>query len=317
MNDKALIIDIQRMSTEDGPGIRSTVFFKGCNLKCAWCHNPESIEHKKQIEWYRDRCINCLLCIKACKQKALSIDKGGLAIDRGACVACEACVRECPTSAMNVKGIEWEADKLAYEVLKDCAFFADGGGVTVSGGEPLMQSKFVAGFLAKLKAAGVHTALDTAGLAQWSDFEMILPNVDLVLFDLKIFDAFLHKRFTNAENRVILENAGKLAEYIAKNSSPTLWIRTPIIPNATDSADNIRDIARFIKENLAGAATLWELCSFNNLCRDKYERLNLNWTYKEEGLMSKQAMTNLFEIARSAVGDAVVVAWSGSTRIDD
>lgn len=317
MSKKALIIDIQRLSTEDGPGIRTTVFFKGCNLRCAWYHNPESLSFKKQIEWYADRCMGCRLCAAACTRQGLNLDENGMQINRERCIACGTCVRECPAGAMAVKGEDWNVDSLVYEVLKDRAYFAAEGGITASGGEALMQADFVAAFFEKLKAQGVHTTLDTAALVDWSIFEKVLPHTDLVLLDLKLFDAEQHKRFTGVDNARILENATRLAQYIARHGSPALWVRTPIIPGATNSHENIAAIGRFIRGHLGGVEQRWELCAFNNLCRDKYTRLDMEWDFAETALMSKSQMEALHKVACGSRGDPSRVFWTGSTLVEN
>ena len=316
MEEKALIMDIQRMSTEDGPGLRTTVFFKGCNLRCAWCHNPESISHRKQIEWFSSRCIGCRTCDVSCQRKGLALSEKGMRIDRGKCILCENCVRECPGNAMAVKGIEWQLDDLVKEVIKDESYFGADGGITASGGEPLVQSEFVSAFFKRVKARGLHTALDTAGCVNWEVFERVLPQTALVLLDLKFFDNKLHKRFTGVGNELILRNAVHIGEHIRKNGSPELWVRTPVIPDATGSAENIRSIGRFIDAHLLDVITRWELCSYNNLCKDKYERLDMAWGFKDAELMPKQDMEELCAIARKCLRDPSIVTWSGATRLE-
>ena len=165
-----------------------------------------------------------------------------------------------------------------------------------------MQADFVAAFFEKLKAQGVHTTLDTAALVDWSIFEKVLPHTDLVLLDLKLFDAEQHKRFTGVDNARILENATRLAQYIARHGSPALWVRTPIIPGATNSHENIAAIGRFIRGHLGGVEQRWELCAFNNLCRDKYTRLDMEWDFAETALMSKSKWKHCTRLPAAAAG---------------
>lgn len=318
MNDtKALILDIQRLSTEDGPGLRTTVFFKGCNLRCAWCHNPESISFKKQIEWHRERCLGCALCTAACKRNGLHLDESGMCQDRSKCIACESCVKVCPGGAMEVKGVEWALEDLTYEVLKDRSFFGEDGGVTLSGGEALMQPKFAGAFLRNLHDQGIHTAVDTAGAVPWEVFERIIPYTDLFLLDIKLMDPKAHRRLTGISVDSIHANAKRLAAIIRGSGRPGLWIRTPIIPGATDSIENIRAIGRFLHENLLNAIHKWELCSFNNLCRDKYQRLGIPWAFEKAELIPWAQMEALHAAALASISEeSVLVQWSGTTRME-
>lgn len=317
VNPKALVLDIQRISTEDGPGLRTTVFLKGCNLVCSWCHNPESISFKKQVLWVGTHCIGCHSCLDVCKNGALEFTEKGLIIDRNKCIVCTTCVSACPTGAMEVKGVEWELSALVHEVLKDKAYFGKDGGITVSGGEPLMQSTFVESFLKELKNNGIHTAVDTAALVPCKVLEKILPYTDLLLLDLKLFDPEEHKKFTGVENSLILQNARFLAEYIKRNGKPELWIRTPIIPNATNEDENITAIGKFINANLYDIPSKWELCSFNNLCSDKYKRLDIKWDLENEPLLHKDEMEHLYQVAKKSGVDPKIVKWSGATKVED
>jgi pyruvate formate lyase activating enzyme len=300
---EALILDIQRMSTEDGPGLRTTVFFKGCNLRCPWCHNPESISRKPDLNWYRQRCINCGLCVRACPQGAVSRGPEGVRFDRGLCRACGACAEECPNGAIELKGRPIQVDALAGELLKDRAYFGAEGGVTFSGGEAMLQREAVLALAKALKGEGLHIALDTAGCYPFAYLEEILPWIDLVLYDLKIFDSEAHRSVIGADNAVILENYRKLAEMRFP-----LWVRTPVIPGATDSGENIHAVGGFIAS--LPPPEKWELCAFNNLCRDKYERLDREWAYRGAELTKKAHIENLAAIARRYTPRA---EYSGTT----
>lgn len=305
-----LILNYQRMSTEDGPGIRTTLFVKGCPLACKWCHNPESIDFRKQIEWIEVRCIGCKICLNSCKAKALSMDKdGSIVIDRDKCVLCLKCVSECPTIALECKGEDKSIQEIFSELIKDKAYFTNGGGVTLSGGEILSQSKAAAELLKLLKNAGVHTAVDTSGLCKKSDIDAVLPYTELFLYDIKHIDENEHKRYTEQSNKIILENLEYLAEKV-KNTDKKIWIRTPIIPNATDTDENIRGIARFIIDK----SDKWELCAFNNLCKDKYKRLYMEWDYQCTQLMSKERMAELVQAAKDE--GYINVSYTGATRLD-
>lgn len=316
---KALILNIQRMSTEDGPGIRTTVFFKGCSLSCAWCHNPESISGHKEIQWIETRCIGCKNCIRVCKNEALMPEKEGIRIDRDKCKRCLTCANECPGLALEIKGEDSELQSLVKEVLKDKAYFEKSeGGVTVSGGEPLLQYRFVSGFLEILKHEGVHTAVDTCGMCSPDALEDVLAFTDLVLYDMKLMDSGLHKRYTGSGNNVILQNLLTIGELMRKSNTPKeLWIRTPVIPGATADDENIRKIGEFIAQNLKDVVSRWDLCAFNHLCRDKYRRLDKEWVFKDTKLLSRDEMEHKAKIARDSGVNPDIVHWSGAVRLEE
>lgn len=311
--DKALIFDIYRGTSHDGPGLRSTVFFKGCPLSCAWCHNPEGQSLTPAVWWDRRSCIGCGLCHEACKNGANIIDGQGIHIDRGKCLVCGACVKECPAKALEMIGTAYCLEELVKTVLKDKAYYDQtGGGVTASGGEAMMQAAFIESFFARLHQEGVNTALDTCGHAPWSVFEKVLANADYVLFDLKLADPKAHALFTGVDNSLILENAVRIAQGIRKGSWNTkLWIRTPLIPGATATEDNLRDIGRFIFENLEGVVSRWELPAFNNSCTRKYEKLGEAWQYADKELISAAQAQALKAAAASGGVDSSMIFVTG------
>jgi pyruvate formate lyase activating enzyme len=295
----ALILHLQRLSTEDGPGIRTTIFFKGCPLHCWWCHNPESIAPHPQVQWIETRCIGCELCLSACPNRALTrAPDGMIGVDRDLCQGCGLCAEACPSTALEVLGEHVALDDLVIELLKDRAYFdASGGGVTASGGEPMFQAGFVARLFARLRDEGVHTGLDTCGACSPKAFDAILPHADLILYDLKLMDTAEHRRVTGLGNEVILENLSRIANHIRNENFHTrLWIRTPLIPGITTDEDNLAAIAVHLDKNLNGLVERWELCAFNNLCRDKYRRLGMPWYFDETPLMP-QAMLDRCEMA--------------------
>lgn len=316
---KGLILEIQRMSTEDGPGIRTTVFLKGCSLKCIWCHNPESILLKPQVQWINTNCIDCKICICTCKNNALTATSSGIQIDTNLCRGCGKCADECPSKAMDILGIQWSADDLIDEVIKDKAYFEQsGGGITVSGGETTVQAEFACRFLKGLKEKGIHTALDTNGQCTKEALDKLLPYADLILYDLKEIKPDKHKEFTAHSNTKILKNIKHVSSYIRSNHTQgKLWIRTPIIPDATAREDNIQGIGDFIEANLNGIVTRWELCAFNHFCRGKYKRLGLDWVYKKSDLLPRKVMKDLADVAKSSGVDPEIVHWSGPTKDED
>ena len=304
------VIEISRGTTHDGPGLRTTVFLKGCPLRCLWCQNPEGMPAAQGVWWEARKCIGCLACLAACPHGALSEGPDGLARDHDLCEACGACVDACPAMAMTFTGQLWTLDDLVGEVMKDRDYYdAFGGGVTVSGGEPLSQYRFVRRFFERLHDEGVHTALDTCALAPTAAFEAVLPHTDHVLFDIKLLDAEQHKRFTGHTNDLILRNLAYVANFIRETNcarsqeggSPMgLWIRTPLIPGATATSENIDAIGHYIHENLADVVARWELCAFNNACQQKYDKLGMAWTYESYPLMDQPFIDRIEQVALAA-----------------
>lgn len=293
---------IRRMQTHDGPGLRTTVFMKGCPLRCSWCHNPESFNRGQEVWWQADRCIGCHTCAAVCPEQVITAQPEGIQIDREACTACGECVEQCPSKALTRIRTEWTVDSLYRKINRDRAFFEEGGGVTVSGGEPAVQSGFVAAFLKRCGKSGLHTALDTCAAARPDQIIEILPHCNLILLDLKIMHPEVHRNWTGKDNRGILENARRIAAVIRSASDTDLWIRTPLIPAATATADNVAALARFIRCELDGTVSRWELCTFNNLCADKYQKLGRDWGFADTPLLSSAEGEALLHIAREQSG---------------
>ena len=296
------MIEISRGTTHDGPGLRTTVFLKGCPLRCLWCQNPEGIPTAQGVWWEARKCIGCLECIEACPNNAREATPDGIVRDPERCAVCGACVAACPSGATEFTGKTYTLDALLKVVLKDQEYYdAFGGGVTVSGGEPLSQYQFVTRFFQRLQALGVHTALDSCGLAPKAAFESVLPYTDHVLFDIKILDPERHKQFTAHTNERILDNLAYVAETIRQSEREMkLWIRTPLIPDATATPDNISAISRYIDENLADVVERWELCAFNSACQQKYDKLGQTWTYADYPLMDQRFIDTIQEVALSS-----------------
>jgi pyruvate formate lyase activating enzyme len=308
------------MSTEDGPGLRTTVFLKGCSLACSWCHNPESIPARSQTTWHPSRCIGCRECADRCPEAAISYTADSVRIDRERCVGCGTCAEECPGAALEVLGQLWSVDALVRELARDRAYFeSSGGGVSISGGEPTLQPRFVAGLLDRCRELGLHAALDTCGQCGQSQLLDLARRAHLLLYDLKTIDADAHRRFTGHSNRRILENLLAVRDLLASSvHPPELWIRTPLIPGATATEDNLRDIGRFLLDcGLQARVARWELCAFNNLCREQYRRLGRTWDFAEVELMAEDELRRCAEWARSSGVDPAVVVPSGATRIEE
>lgn len=313
------ILHLQRLSTEDGPGIRTTVFFKGCPLRCAWCHNPESFSPKLEVQWISSRCIGCDSCLDACEEGGLTHDAEGIRRDRAVCIVCGRCVEACPAGAMELLGREISVPELVSELLKDRAYYEkSGGGVTLSGGEPGLQPAFSAALMRALKAQGIHLALDTCGLANPEQFKELVSLADLILFDIKLIDPLEHARWTGVDNARILANLEMVREMVqASGGEKKLWIRTPLIPGATATEDNLRAIAAYLHEHLDGIFERWELCAFNNLCRDKYERLGMEWTFKDTPLMTAAELVQAGAWARANGLDPLRVLVTGAAKVTE
>lgn len=313
---RGLVFDFHRGTTHDGPGMRTTVFFKGCPLHCKWCHNPESISPNPELQWTKSKCIGCLTCEKICGQKAIIMNGQGIQIDLEKCTACYDCARNCPAKAIEKLGNLWDVEDLVKEVCKDDMFFEDfGGGITISGGEPLLQYPFLLEFVQRLKDNNQNIALDTSGMAKLKVLEQVFKYVDTFLYDIKLMDETKHKQFTGVSNKVILTNLKQLGRMIRKDPSKKLWIRTPLIPGATATEENLRQIGNFINQNIGDVVERWELCTFNNVCKDKYKKLHREWDYKAIPLMTEQEAKDLEAIAREYLEDKIVL--SGLTRKEE
>ena len=307
MSTTGIVTNIQRCSTEDGPGIRTTVFFKGCPMKCLWCHNIETIDPEPIVVWYAVKCIGDQACVRACPESALELTADGMRIDRALCKVCGSCEEACPTGAIKVMGKLWSAEDLVEELLRDKVFFTtSNGGVTLSGGEATYQVEFAIQVASGLQESDVHVALDTCGYCSEDNFRRILSHVDLVLYDLKVMDPQQHEEDTGVPIERVLSNA----RILAKSGKP-VWIRTPVIPGHTDSEENIRAIARFIVDNMPNVER-YDLLAFNRMCTDKYTLFDLEYPLKDTELMTEERMEYLAEVARKE-GVSLVI-WSGMTR---
>ena len=245
MEKTAVIFDIQRFSLHDGPGIRTTLFLKGCPLRCKWCQNPESFKIKPETAFYFENCISCNQCINVCKQEAIK-DRNLNKIDYSRCKSCGDCCKVCNSNALRVIGKKWSVKNLVLEVLKDIDFFKDSsGGVSLSGGEPMMQGVFLIDFLKELKKYKIHITIETCGEFNWKIFKKLIPYFDLIYFDIKFINTELHKKYTGKNNINILENFSK----IVKSNKSILQPRMPVVPGINDFNKNIIDIAKFLSES--------------------------------------------------------------------
>jgi pyruvate formate lyase activating enzyme len=292
------IFNIQKFSIHDGPGIRTTVFFKGCPLRCQWCHNPESQEHGRQVMLYPARCIRCGACIATCPQGAITLTETQAVTDLDLCDQCGDCIDGCYAGARELVGREVSVADVIAEIESDRPFYEEsGGGATFSGGEPLMQPDFLLALLKACQAQEIHTVVDTCGFASWNALEQARPYTDLFLFDLKLMDDAQHREYTGASNRPILHNLRRLSE-----SGQAIRLRIPLIPGINDAPEHIREIGEFAAglPHLDGV----DILPYHHIAAEKYRRLNRNYILPETPVPSKE---HLAEIAQALRGYGLIV----------
>jgi len=277
-------------------------------MRCPWCHNPEGINSFPELVWYEVRCIGFKACMEACPTKALELIKEGVVIKRDYCNVCGECVKACPASALEVLGKVMTVGEVVEEASRDKVFYEkSGGGVTLSGGEPSMQPVFSIAIMGALRQQGIHLALDTCGGTSWKTLHPLVELADLILLDLKLMEESDHRSYTGIPLKRVLVNARE----IAKTKKP-VWVRTPVIPGYTDTEENVRHIAGFIKSELP-TVERYELLAFNNVCAPKYQRLDRHWELEEESPISEEKMERLMSIAKEE--GVNVACWSGMTTV--
>lgn len=287
--DTGLIFDIERFSTADGPGIRTVVFFKGCNLHCYWCHNPESIRAFSELEYDPAECIGCGGCVQRCPSGAHIMTDSGHDVDRNLCTRCFSCTQACPSGALKVIGQHRSLESCMKEIREDAAFYSrSGGGVTLSGGEVLLQAEFAASLLAQCRAEGIHTAIESNLCFPEERLQKLIPWLDLAMADIKHMDPAAHRAGTGQDNRYVFHNL-RLLDLMG---IPTI-VRTPIIPGFNDSGENIRATAVFLRQlrNLR----YYELLSYNPMGNDKRRRLG--YPVPDIAVPGRDAMDRLAAIA--------------------
>ena len=263
---KHLITDIQRFSLNDGPGIRTTVFFKGCNMRCAWCHNPETLSGTSDLMFYPSKCIGCGKCFSTCPVGAHKLENGVHIIDRKLCQKCGKCAEVCYAEALLMSGREMTTEQIMFELRQDKAYYDDSnGGVTLSGGEVLCHTEFATELARACHSEGISVAIETNLSFPYEDIKPLLKEVDTVMADLKLFDDEMHKKYTGLSNKNTIEN-------ILKISDIPMIIRTPLIDGVTATKENLRSIAKLLegKENLI----YYQLLNFNPLGASKYQSLD-------------------------------------------
>lgn len=265
---RPLIFDLKRYSINDGPGIRATIFFKGCPLNCQWCHNPESISPKIQKLFTVAKCIGCGECCRVCPVNACSLTAEGVVTDHALCTLCGKCAEACPTLAMEISGRYYSVRELLEIIEKERPFFdQSGGGVTFSGGEPLLYPDYLKDILMACGKQGIHRAVDTSGFVKKETLLMIAQHTDLFLYDLKVIDAQKHQRYTAVDNRLILDNLKALAEYGAE-----IQIRVPLIGGVNHDDESLAAIASYVAD-LPGEKRAISLLPFHDVAKGKDEKL--------------------------------------------
>ena len=306
--DKGLVFNIQKFSLHDGPGIRDLVFLKGCPLRCRWCSNPESQKPAPQTACSPERCLgvaDCGLCLAACPHDALKTRADGkIAVDWNACRHCGQCAAVCPSGALVLFGRIMSVQDVMDEVERDGGFhFRSGGGVTVSGGEPLFQARFVEKLLCACRAAGMHTALETSTYGKWPDFSAAVRCADHVLVDIKCMDPARHRRYTGVSNRAILKNITTLARRFENRS---LCVRTPVVPGFNDKRCDLEAIVDFLRG--LDAPLQYELLAYHALGAGKYARIGRRYTLASLAAPQEDEMAGLrAALQRRLAGSKVTV----------
>lgn len=293
MSDTALITDVERFALNDGPGIRTTVFFKGCNMNCTWCHNPETIRFKQDLHYHENKCIRCYKCVYACPCKAQKRISNEHRYFPNICVKCGRCAQVCYAGAMEVSGTKKTTDELMSEIVQDKSYYRSSkGGVTLSGGEVLCQKEFAVKLTDACHQEGISVGLETNLNFSWEEIEPVLKTQDLIMCDLKLADSEEHRRWTGVGNETIMENIRQ----IDRLGIPYI-VRTPLIPGATDTDENIEAIAKFLAGLTNGTRLYYELLNYNPLGHSKYQSLGRKNPFKDARPLPAGRMNELRDLA--------------------
>jgi pyruvate formate lyase activating enzyme len=289
---QGIVFDIKKFSIHDGPGIRTTVFFKGCPLSCWWCHNPESHAPEPELVFWESRCIRCGACLEVCEQGAISWDGDVMSTDGENCTLCGNCVAVCYAEARQIAGREMTVAQVMAEIEQDIPFYDEsGGGVTFSGGEPLFQLGFLLALLRACKEKAIHTAVDTCGFVPWETLDDIREHIDLFLYDLKLMDDAKHRKFTGVSNELILDNLQMLS-----TQGHNIVLRVPIIPGINDDDENIRETGTFAAAlpHLNGV----DILPYHYAAVGKYKRLDQVYSLPETRPPSDERMAEIAQVLR-------------------
>lgn len=295
--NKALVLNIQKFSLHDGDGIRTTIFFKGCGLNCLWCHNPESQNYSQELMRYEERCKNCRACVKVCPQKAFTIsDDGDILFDRSKCESCGICVDFCAYDALEIAGKYYTAEELFEEVKKDIILYEEsGGGVTLSGGEPMSQdSDFLLDLVKRLNRVGIKVNIDTSGFAPWQTFEKIAAYVDVFLYDMKTIDKEKHEDFIGRGLDLTLSNLIKLNDL-----DTDINIRIPIIGKVNDELSEMIRISNWLKENKIRVKQI-NILPYHKAGSGKYERLGIEYEDEKMTLVSEEKIEEIKNVFKKS-----------------
>lgn len=293
-NERGIVCNIQHYSIHDGPGVRTIVFLKGCPLRCRWCANPETQAVQPQLMVLTDRCVGCGACKAVCPRKAVRLEGGKAVTDRGLCTACGTCQKVCKADARSIMGETMSVEDIVAQAAEDSLFYAGtGGGVTLSGGEVLLQADFAAAILKGCRKSGIHTAIETCGFADWERVRQVAREADLILYDLKHMDSERHRQGTGQGNERILENLTRISEKLKK----TIWVRVPLIAGYNDDEDHIRSMASFLKKSVSCCEQV-HLLPYHNLGEGK--KIQLEWKngYYEGVTPAADRLARLKEILR-------------------
>jgi pyruvate formate lyase activating enzyme len=285
-----IVFDIKKFSIHDGPGIRTTVFLKGCPLHCAWCHNPESQDPRPEMMLREQRCIGCGACLEECPQEAITWNGRGVITDRARCVRCGVCAEHCMAEAREAIGREMSVTQVMAEIERDLSFYdQSGGGVTFSGGEPLLQRDFLLALLQGCRAREIHTAVDTSGFAAWETLDRVREYVDLFLYDLKLLDDLQHRQLTGVSNRLILANLQALAE-----RDHPIFLRVAIIPGLNDGETHLRRLGELAAS--LPAVREFALLPYHQTAVNKYNRLHKAYNIPDIRPPSEARMAQLADM---------------------
>ncbi|MCF7953711.1 MAG: glycyl-radical enzyme activating protein [Spirochaetales bacterium] len=287
------VFEIERYATEDGPGIRTVIFLKGCNLRCVWCQNPESQDSRAQVMYYQQKCVGCRKCVEACPENAIYFDKQyGYVTDHAKCTVCGACVDACFYDARKIIGKEYSVEELFKEIVRDAGFYKEsGGGVTFSGGEPMLQSDEISELAQLLKQEGIHTSIETAGAVIWDRFESLLSYIDLFYYDVKHIDSEAHRKYTGAPNELILENLKVLSR-----RHEHVIVRIPVVPGVNNSSEILKRIYQFLAEETNIKRV--ELLPYHRLGMGKYAGLGMEYLMGDTESLAEEDCYPFAEIGK-------------------